>query len=264
MTTKTTDRSATHEGKHGGLAVPAGYDERAFPAFAVTVDIVVLTLRDGLLQVLLIQRGEEPFRGRWALPGGFKRPSETLDQAAAREIREETGVEAAPRLRQFGAYGDPGRDPRMNVVTVAYLAVLPEVPAPVGGTDAAAAAMVPVSEVLAGRRPLAFDHERIVGDAVDRIRLELELSGIALAFLGQTFTLAELRTVYEAVWDLPLDAANFRRSVADEAWLVPTGQRTRPGPIGGRPAERYRPGDAWLTGSPIHRHTRTPERRNRT
>jgi 8-oxo-dGTP diphosphatase len=134
----------------------------------------------------------------------------------------------------------------------------------VGGTDAAAAALVPVAEVLDGRRTLAFDHARIVGDAVDRVRLELELSGIALAFLGEDFTLTELRSVYEAVWDVRLDAANFRRSVADEAWLVPTGQRTTPGPIGGRPAELYRAGDAWLTGSPIHRWSRIPERRSHT
>lgn len=243
---------------------PEGYDPRAFPAFAVTVDVVVLTIRETRLQVLLIERGEEPFRGRWALPGGFKRPTETLDQAAAREVREETGVEAAPRLRQFGAYGDPGRDPRMNVVTVAYLAVLPDLPPPVAGTDAAGAALVPVTEVLDGRRGLAFDHARIVGDAVDRVRVELDLSGLAIAFLGEDFTLAELRSVYEAVWDARLDAANFRRSVADEAWLVPTGRRTRPGPAGGRPAELYRAGVAWLMGSPIHRMTRPVERRRHT
>ncbi|MEZ4596487.1 MAG: NUDIX domain-containing protein [Chloroflexota bacterium] len=219
---------------------PEGYDPRDHPAFAVTVDIVVLTLRDGRLQVLLVERGEEPFRGWWAIPGGFKRPPETLDQAATREIAEEAGVDARPRLRQFGAYGDPGRDPRMNVVTVAYLAVVPDVPQPVAGTDAAAAALIPVSEVLDGRRRLAFDHARIVGDAVDRVRVELELTGMALGFLGPTFTLAELRSVYEAVWDVRLDAANFRRSVADARWLVPTGRHTRPGPAGGRPAERYR------------------------
>ncbi len=232
---------------------PDGYDPRAYPAFAVTVDIVVLTLRDGILQVLLVQRGEDPFRGGWALPGGFKRPDETLDQAAVRELTEETGVAAAPRLRQLGAYGDPGRDPRMDVVTVAYLAVVPRVPPPVAGTDASAAALAPVAEVFDGRRELAFDHARIARDAVDRIRLELDVSGLAIGFLGSTFTLAELRTVYEAVWGVRLDAANFRRSVVDAGWLVPTGHRSAPGPVGGRPAERFRPGDAWLTGSPIHR-----------
>jgi 8-oxo-dGTP diphosphatase len=260
-------RTSQRPERRGARAVPAppdAYDPRAYPAFAVTVDVVTLTLRTHAMHVLLVERGEEPFRGRWALPGGFKRPTETLDQAAGREVREETGVEAAPRLRQFGAYGDPGRDPRMNVVTVAYLAVLPDVPTPVGGTDATAAALVPVAEVLEGRRPLAFDHARIVGDAVDRVRLELGLSGMALAFLGEDFTIAELRSVYEAVWGVRLDAANFRRSVAEGAWLVPMGRRTTPGPVGGRPAERYRAGDGWLTGSPIHRWSRTPERRSHT
>jgi ADP-ribose pyrophosphatase YjhB (NUDIX family) len=186
-------------------AAPPGYDPRAFPAFAVTVDVVILTLRDGTLQVLLVRRGEEPFRGCWAIPGGFKRPTETLDEAASRELVEETGVVATGSLRQFGAYGDPGRDPRMNVVTVGYLAVLRHLPAPIAGTDAAAAAVVPVPEVLEGHRALAFD-----------------------------------------------------RSVAGDAWVVPTGHRTRPGPSGGRPAELYRAGAAWRTGGPIHRERRSP------
>jgi len=260
-TTRPDEPSRRARGTPDRAEAPAGYDPRAFPAFAVTVDIVILALREGVLQVLLVERGEDPFAGRWALPGGFKRPTETLDQAAVRELTEETGVVAAPRLRQFGAYGDPGRDPRLNVVTVAYLAVLRDVPTPVAGTDAAAAALIPVAEVLDGRRELAFDHARIVRDAVERVRLELGISGLAIAFLGETFTLAELRIVYEAVWDVRLDAANFRRAVAGEDWLVPTGRRTRPGPVGGRPAELYRPGDAWLTGSPIRRWSRTPERR---
>lgn len=243
---------------------PAPYDPRSYPAFAVTVDVVILTLREGALHVLLVERGEEPFRGRWAIPGGFKRPTETLDQAAARELAEETGVHAGPRLRQFGAYGDPGRDPRMSVVTVGYLAVLRDVPPPVAGTDASAAAVVPVSDVLDGRRDLAFDHATIVRDAVERVRLELEVSGLAIAFVGDPFTLAELRGVYEAVWDMRLDPANFRRSVVDEDWVVPVGRQTQPGPAGGRPAELYRMGDAWLTGSPIHRWSRRNERRDPT
>jgi 8-oxo-dGTP diphosphatase len=253
-----TPRSSTRGRGHPPEQTPAGYDPRAYPAFAVTVDIVILTLRDGLLQVLLVERGEEPFRGRWAVPGGFKRPTETLDQAASRELAEETGVDAAPLLRQFGAYGDPGRDPRMNVVTVGYLAVLREVPRPVAGTDASAAAVVPVADVLDGRRELAFDHAVIVRDAIDRVRLELDVSGLATAFVGDTFTLAELRMVYEAIWDVRLDAANFRRSVADEGWVVPTGRRTRPGPTGGRPAELFRAGAAWRTSGPIHRERRSP------
>jgi 8-oxo-dGTP diphosphatase len=233
--------------------VPADYDPSEFPPFAVTVDVVILTVSDGRLQVLLVRRGVPPFEGMWAIPGGFKRPNETLNEAAIRELREETAV-GAKTLRQFGAYGDPGRDPRMNVVTVAYFAVLREVDNVAGGTDAADAALVPVPDVLGGKVELAFDHARIVRDAVERIRIDLELTGVATAFVGPTFTLGELRTVYEAVWGVRLDAANFRRSVAaEDGWVIPTGRRAQPGSGGGRPAELYRAGPAWKRGSPIHR-----------
>jgi len=234
---------------------PLGYDPSQFPAFAVTVDVVILTMSNGTLQVLLVRRGQAPFQGRWAIPGGFKRPTETLDEAAKRELAEETGVDAARVLTQFGAYGDPERDPRMNVVTVAYLAVLREVGEVAAGTDAADATLIPLSDVLTGKIDLAFDHDRIVRDAIERVRVELEVSGIATAFVGTTFTLAELRAVYEAIWGVQLDAANFRRSVVD-GWVIPTGRRARPGSTGGRPAELYRAGRAWNHGGPIHRMTR--------
>ena len=241
---------------------PANYDPAMFPAFAVTVDVVILTMSEGTLHVLLVRRGEAPFEGMWAIPGGFKRPTETLHDAARRELAEETGVDAASLLTQFGAYGDPGRDPRMNVVTVAYLAVLRDVGAVVAGTDAAEAALVPVCDVLNGQIEPAFDHLQILRDAVERVRVELEVTGIATAFVGATFTLAELRAVYEAVWGVQLDAANFRRSVvAEDGWVIPTGRRARPGPAGGRPAELYRPGKAWDHGGPIHRNLRNDERK---
>jgi 8-oxo-dGTP diphosphatase len=240
---------------------PEGYDPSQFPAFAVTVDVVILTMSDGVLQLLLVRRGEAPFEGMWAIPGGFKRPTETLDEAAMRELAEETGVDAASLLTQFGAYGDPGRDPRMNVVTVGYLAVLRDVGAIEAGSDAADAALVPVSEVLNEQLELAFDHVRIVRDAIRRVRVELEVTGIATAFVGTTFTLAELRAVYEAVWGVQLDAANFRRSVvAEEGWVIPTGRRAQPGPAGGRPAELYKAGRGWKHGGPIHRLQRNDER----
>jgi len=250
MTTKTRDDGA-----------PMGYDPSIFPSFAVTVDVVIVTMSEGTLQVLLVRRGEAPFEGMWAIPGGFKRPTETLDEAAKRELTEETGVDAASLLTQFGAYGDPGRDPRMNVVTVAYLAVLRDVGAVVAGTDAAAASLVPVADVLEGKLELAFDHLQLVRDAVARVRVELEATGIAAAFVGTTFTMAELRAVYEAVWGVQLDAANFRRSVvAEDGWVIPTGRRAQPGPAGGRPAELYRAGRAWDHGGPIQL-PRTEERK---
>jgi len=239
----------------------SAYDPTRFPPFAVTVDVVILTMAEGTLHVLLVRRGEAPFEGMWAIPGGFKRPTETLDGAAKRELVEETGVDGSSLLTQFGAYGDPERDPRMNVVTVGYLAVLRDVGAIVAGTDAADAALFPVSDVLNGKLELAFDHQRIARDAVERVRVELEVTGIATAFVGPTFTLAELRAVYEAVWEVQLDAANFRRSVvAEDGWVIPTGRRAQPGPAGGRPAELYQAGRAWARGGPIHRLHRTAER----
>src|ERR1700704_3012595 len=151
VTTKTRD-----------AGVPADYNPAQFPAFAVTVDRVILPMSNSRLHVLLVRRGVAPFEGMWAIPGGFKRPTETLDEAAKRELGQETGVDSASLLTQFGAYGDPGRDPRMNVVTVAYLAVLRDVGAVVAGTDAAQAALVPVSETFKWQILLAFDHARIV------------------------------------------------------------------------------------------------------
>jgi 8-oxo-dGTP diphosphatase len=230
------------------------YDPHDFPPFAVTVDIVVLTMPEGRLHVLLVRRGVPPFEGMWAIPGGFKRPEESLDAAAQRELLEETGVDGARLLRQFGAYGDPNRDPRMNVVTIAYLAVLRDVQGIAAGTDAAAANLVPVAKILDGEVALAFDHARILRDAVERVRTDLGLTGIATAFVGPTFTLAELRAVYEEAWGVPLDAANFRRSLlAEEGWVIPTGRRARPGAAGGKPAELYRAGRMWKHGAPIKR-----------
>ena len=246
----------------GAAQAPKGYDPSAFPAFAVTVDVVILTMAERTLQVLLVRRGEAPFQGMWAIPGGFKRPTETLDEAALRELSEETGMEIGTHPTQFGAYGDPGRDPRMNVVTVAYLAVLPEVTGIVAGTDASHASLVRVADVLDEKIELAFDHGRILRDAVERVRLDLELRGIATAFVGPTFTLAELRTVYEAVWGVQLDGANFRRSLLSDGWVIPTGRRARPGASGGKPAELFRAGQLWQHGGPI-RNPHLPEKKRR-
>jgi len=149
----------------------------------------------------------------------------------------------------------------MNVVTIAYFAVLRDVGGIVAGTDAAYASLIPVSDVLDGKIELAFDHERIVRDAVERVRVDLELTGLATAFVGATFTLAELRGVYEAVWGVHLDGANFRRSVlAEDGWVAPTGRRARPGSTGGKPAELYRAGRMWKQGGPI-RHPQSNEKR---
>ncbi len=219
--------------------------------FAVTVDLVVLTIRDGELCALLIRRGAPPFRGRWALPGGFVRIDEDLGQAAVRELREETGVEAtAAHLEQLASYGAPKRDPRGRVVTVAYLALLPDLPAPVAGSDAAGAAWRPVAELKPSS--LAFDHDRILADGVERARAKLEYTPLGAAFCPPEFTIAELRSVYEAVWRTTLDPRNFHRKVTTTAgFVVPTGRST----IGerGRPAQLFRRGPATVLYPPLLR-----------
>ena len=234
-------------------ALGGGYDPTAFPPVAVTVDLVVLTIRDDRLDVLLVRRGEPPHRGRWALPGGFVRPEEDLDAAAARELEEETGLpRGRVHLEQLASYGDPHRDPRMRVVTVAYLALAPDLPVPVAGGDAAAARWVAVSEVAGQPRSLAFDHHRILGDGLERARAQLEYTPLAAAFCPGEFTVSELRRVYEAVWGVGLDPRNFHRKVTSTpGFLAPSGATTTRD--GGRPAALYRRGSVELLHPPMLR-----------
>jgi 8-oxo-dGTP diphosphatase len=226
-----------------------GYDPRAFPAVAVTVDVVALTIRDGRLCVLVVERGEAPFAGRRALPGGFVR-SESLDAAALRELAEETGLRpgegalARVHLEQLRSYGTPGRDPRMRVVSVAYLAFAPSLPDPRAGGDAERAFWIPVDQA----RDLAFDHDEILADGLDRARSKLEYTPLATAFVGPEFTIGELRAVYAAVWGEDLHAGNFHRKVLSVPGFVEsTGETTtRGGERGGPRAKLYRAGDARL------------------
>ncbi|MEO9323253.1 NUDIX domain-containing protein [Nocardioides sp. C4-1] len=206
------------------------------PVVYVTVDVVAFTIVDGALMVLVVERGVEPFRGEPALPGGFVLPDEGLDAAARRELREETGVDE-PVLEQLRTYGAPGRDPRARTVSVAYLAVLPEPVTPLAGSDAAAAAWRAVDDVRA--TGLAFDHDAIVDDAVERLAGKLEYTALATAFLAEEFTLADVRAVYETVWGRPLDPGNFQRKLrAGADWVVPTGELRAAGR--GRPAALFR------------------------
>jgi 8-oxo-dGTP diphosphatase len=219
------------------------------PAFAVAVDLVILTVRDGVLQALLIERGEEPFEGQFALPGGFVRPDEDLEEAATRELEEETGI-LVTHLEQLASYGDPNRDPRMRVVSVAYLALAPELPSPTAGTDAAAADWHPVSGLT--RRRLAFDHRSILRDGVERARAKLEYTTLATAFCPPEFTISDLREVYEAIWGELLDPRNFSRKVLSTQGFVRATSRTTSG-SSGRPAQLYRPGDAVQLSPPLQR-----------
>ncbi|GIG02266.1 NUDIX hydrolase [Catellatospora citrea] len=219
-------------------------------AVSVTADLVVLTVQGNELRVLLVRRGIEPYRGAWALPGGFVLPDEDLDAAAVRELREETGLTApVGHLEQLASYGTPGRDPRGRVVTVAYLALLPHLPAPVAGSDAegAAWAALPVGE-------LAFDHARILADGVERARAKLEYSPLATAFCPPEFTITELREVYETVWDARLDPRNFHRKVTGTPGFVePVGRSIAA--ERGRPAQLFRRGPARLLHPPMLRPT---------
>lgn len=229
---------------------PAPYDRGRF-AVAVTVDLVVLTLRAGALSVLLVDRGEDPFAGMRALPGGFVRADEALDAAASRELVEETAVSRLPsHLEQLRTYGDPERDPRMRVVSVAYLALAPDLPDPEAGTDAVGAAWVPVDVALAG--PLAFDHHEIVVDGVERARSKLEYTSLATAFCTPEFTVSDLRGVYEAVWGRSLDPRNFHRKVTGTPGLLAETGRSRADGRG-RPAALYRRGPATALNPPLTR-----------
>ncbi|GLW62352.1 NUDIX hydrolase [Actinomadura rubrobrunea] len=222
-------------------------------AAAITVDLVIFTVRDDELHVLVIERGKEPYLGRLALPGGHVRDDETLDEAALRELAEETGLDGRKlHLEQLRAYGDPGRDPRGRVVTVAYLALGPDMPLPVAGTDARAARWVPVQPLLEESAALAFDHGVILREGLERARSRLEYTTVAAAFCPETFTVADLRRVYEVVWGVRLDPSNFRRKVTRaERFLIPTGERRTPGT--GRPAALYRRGPAQLLHPPLLR-----------
>jgi 8-oxo-dGTP diphosphatase len=219
-----------------------------YPVFYVTVDVVCLTVRDGVFSVLLVERGDGVEGGRWALPGGFVHPDEDLEQAARRELVEETAVHAPALLEQLATYGDPDRDPRGRVVSVAHLAIAPGLGEAAGGSDAAAAAWVPVEEALG--RDLAFDHATILRDGIARARAKLEWSVVATSFCAPEFTIADLRGVYEAVWGRRLDPANFHRKVTGaQDFVVPLGRTADRGP--GRPAQLFRAGAATRIHPPL-------------
>ena len=224
--------------------------DRKHELLRLAVDLAILTVRDGRLQVLVIERGNEPFAGRAALPGGFLRTGEDLLAAAERELHEETGLDGkALHLEQLATYGAPDRDPRGRVVSVAYLAIAPNLSIPEAGSDARQARWAPVDEVTG---KLAFDHDGILGKAVETARTRLEFTTLATVFCGQTFTIGDLRHVYEVVWDTPLDPRNFSRKVAHtEGFVDPTG--TRRIPETGRPAALYQRGPARALNPPILR-----------
>ena len=219
--------------------------------FALTIDLVVLTVRSDTLYVLVRDRGSAPFAGRSALPGGFVAESEDLPTAAFRKLSNATGLPRdTTHLEQLASYGAPDRDPRGRVVTIAYLALLPWAAIPPAGVRDAR--WRPAPELLADPRTLAFDHHRILSDGVERARSKLEYSSLAAEFCPAEFTIAQLRRVYEAVWGARVDPRNFHRKVTGTDGFVVATDRYTDGDRG-RPARLYRKGPASSLHPPLLR-----------
>ena len=217
------------------MADPEPYDVTRYERPSVTVDTVLLSLRDGRLEVLLVQRKHPPFQGVWALPGGFVDIDEPLEAAARRELAEETGIDDPDmRLEQLRAYGQPDRDPRTRVISVAYLAIICAARLPVrAGSDAADAAWHSADAPPA----LAFDHGRILSDALRRLRHAVQYSGAMSGLMPEAFTLSELQAAFECVLGERVDKRNFRRKTLATGALEATPE-VRGG--GHRPARLYR------------------------
>lgn len=222
--------------------MPKGYDPTKYDRPSVTVDVVVFTLGDEDLRVLLIKRKLPPYAGTWAIPGGFVHIDESLDQAALRELEEETAVSDV-YLEQLYTFGKPNRDPRTRVITIAYFALVPyeAVRHSKAGDDAAETAWFSVYRLP----ELAFDHREILDYALTRLRYKLEYTVVGFKLLPHTFTLSELQRAYEIILGEALDKRNFRRKILSAGILEITGQKTSDGE--GRPAQLYRYKDNAIT-----------------
>jgi ADP-ribose pyrophosphatase YjhB (NUDIX family) len=199
----------------------------------VTVDVVIFSIREEQLQLLLVRRGIPPFEGSWTFPGGFVLDNEPLDEAARRELLEETGV-SDQYLEQLFTFGTPGRDPRCRVITVAYYALVSADHQVHAGSDAREAKWWPTD----GLPSLAFDHAEVVSYAIERLRNKLEYTTVGFQSLPAKFTLTDLQQVYEAILARKLDKRNFRRKIELLGILTPLKEERREGRS--RPAQLYR------------------------
>jgi 8-oxo-dGTP diphosphatase len=218
------------------------------PPFAVTVDLVLMTVADGALSVLIQRRAEEPFAAYSALPGGFVGVAEALDDAARRVLADKAGLASGEGawLEQLYTFGDPQRDPRMRTVSVAYFALLPHAVLERAVVSRPDLRLAPVSNL---GEPLAFDHAAIVAAAHGRLKGKLDYSPIAFALLPDLFTLRDLQAVHEAISGADFNKPAFRRRMLGTDWIEPTGERESDTPF--RPAELYRKsakGVDWVAG----------------
>ncbi len=204
-----------------------------YPHPSVSTDIVIFTIQEEQLKVLLIRRLSEPFKNGWALPGGFVEIDEDLEQAALRELREETGITGV-YLEQLFTFGKPDRDPRERVITVSYYSLVPIDRLSVGAaSDARELGWFNIDQLP----ELAFDHKKIISKAKQRLTAKLDYSTIALQFMPSKFTLSELQKVYEIIHGEALDKRNFRKRVMAYGCMEDTGDVNRNGSH--RPARLY-------------------------
>ncbi len=205
-----------------------------YPHPAVTVDVAIFSIRHDALNVLLIKRALAPFQGEWALPGGFVEIDEALEHAAARELEEETGVDAG-YLEQLYTFGRPDRDPRERVISVTYFALIPSDKLEIrAASDAEGVGWFPVATLP----ELAFDHAEILDTALERLKAKLDYSTIAFQLMPDTFTMPELRHVYEVITREAIDKRNFSKKILGLGVIEPTGEEKREGAH--RPAKLYR------------------------
>lgn len=200
----------------------------------MTVDLLIFSVIENELKIILVKRGIEPFKGEWALPGGFVKINESLEEAALRELGEETGVKGV-YLEQLYTFGDVGRDPRERVITVAYVALIPDKDLKLkASTDTADAQWFSV-----GNLPnLAFDHKKIILYALSRLKSKIEYSNIVFGLLPKKFRMSQLQRVYEAILDKKVDKRNFTKWIMSLGLIEETGERVVEGAH--RPAMLYR------------------------